>query len=61
MKADDFFIGWAETPKQDRRFMLGATLGLIAGGADGPAAIAAAIEAARLKAITESLANFHRQ
>jgi hypothetical protein len=36
----DFFIGWAETPKPDRRFLLGATLGLIAAGA-GIAALAA--------------------
>ena len=46
MKADDFFIGWAETPKQDRRFMLGATLGLIAGGAGLAALLAGAHEAA---------------
>ncbi|MEL7545419.1 MAG: hypothetical protein AAGJ84_02130 [Pseudomonadota bacterium] len=29
--SDDFFIGWAETPKPDRRFFLGAGLGLLAG------------------------------
>lgn len=33
MKQDDFFIGWsAETPRADRRFLLGAGLALIAGG-----------------------------
>ncbi len=26
---EDFFIGWAETPKADRRFLLGASLGLL--------------------------------
>lgn len=32
-KGDDFFIGWsAETPRADRRFLLGAGLALIAGG-----------------------------
>ncbi len=31
MSKDDFFIGWAETPKQDRRFFMGAGLGLLAG------------------------------
>jgi len=32
-KREDFFIGWnAETPRVDRRFMLGASLALIAGG-----------------------------
>lgn len=29
--SDDFFIGWADTPKPDRRFFLGAGLGLLAG------------------------------
>jgi hypothetical protein len=30
---DEFFVGWsAETPRADRRFLLGASLGLIAGG-----------------------------
>lgn len=33
MSADDFFIGWADAPKRDRRFLLGATLGLVAAGA----------------------------
>jgi len=33
MSKDDFFIGWAETPKADRRFFLGAGLGLLAGTA----------------------------
>lgn len=37
---DDFFIGWAETPKPDRRFLLGATLGLV-GAAAGIATFAA--------------------
>lgn len=33
MSKDDFFVGWsAETPRADRRFLLGASLGLIAGG-----------------------------
>lgn len=33
MKQDDFFIGWsAETPRADRRFLLGAGLALVAGG-----------------------------
>ena len=33
MSRDDFFVGWsAETPRADRRFLLGASLGLIAGG-----------------------------
>ena len=32
MSGDDFFIGWsAETPRADRRFLLGASIGLIAG------------------------------
>ena len=31
MSKDDFFIGWADTPKVDRRFFLGAGIGLIAG------------------------------
>ncbi|MEQ1819017.1 MAG: hypothetical protein ABL871_10435 [Terricaulis sp.] len=33
MSKDDFFVGWsAETPRANRRFLLGASLGLIAGG-----------------------------
>jgi len=34
-RPEDFFIGWAETPRADRRFLLGASLGLMAmaGGA----------------------------
>ncbi|MBC7767435.1 MAG: hypothetical protein H7124_01470 [Phycisphaerales bacterium] len=33
MSKDGFFVGWsAETPRADRRFLLGASLGLIAGG-----------------------------
>jgi hypothetical protein len=31
MSKDDFFIGWAETPDVDRRFMLGAGLSIITG------------------------------
>jgi hypothetical protein len=31
--SDEFFIGWAETPRTDRRFLLGAALGLTAFGA----------------------------
>lgn len=42
MSADDFFIGWAQTPRSDRRFMLGAALGLIAGGAGLAGALASA-------------------
>ena len=41
MSKDDFFIGWAETPKVDRRFFLGAGLGLMAGTAATAAGIAA--------------------
>ncbi|MEO1554217.1 MAG: hypothetical protein AAFR82_09780 [Pseudomonadota bacterium] len=33
MSTDDFFIGWAEPPRADRRFFLGAGLGLLAGTA----------------------------
>lgn len=33
MSKDDFFIGWAETPKTDRRFFLGAGLALLGGTA----------------------------
>lgn len=33
MRKDDFFIGWSgDTPRADRRFLLGASLALIAGG-----------------------------
>lgn len=28
-RSEDFFIGWAETPRVDRRFLLGASLGLL--------------------------------
>ena len=41
MSKDDFFIGWAETPKIDRRFFFGAGLGLVAGTAATAAGIAA--------------------
>lgn len=41
MSKDDFFIGWAETPKVDRRFFFGAGLGLLA----STAAIAAGVAA----------------
>ena len=41
MSKDDFFIGWAETPKVDRRFFLGAGLGLLAGTAAVAGGIAA--------------------
>jgi hypothetical protein len=30
---DDFFIGWAESPPRDRRFLLGVTLSALIGGA----------------------------
>ncbi|MEM9054379.1 MAG: hypothetical protein AAGB16_03555 [Pseudomonadota bacterium] len=33
MSKNEFFIGWAETPKVDRRFFFGAGLGLLAGTA----------------------------
>lgn len=46
MTTDDFFIGWAETPRKDRRFMLGAALGLIAGGAGLAGLLASAHEPA---------------
>ena len=41
MSKDDFFIGWAETPKVDRRFFFGAGLGLLAGTGATAAGIAA--------------------
>lgn len=41
MSQDDFFIGWAETPKPDRRFFLGAGLALLAGTGAGAATLAA--------------------
>ena len=41
MSKDDFFIGWAETPKPDRRFFLGAGLGLLAGTGAVAATVAA--------------------
>lgn len=41
MSKDDFFIGWAETPKVDRRFFLGAGMA----GLAGTAAIAGTVAA----------------
>lgn len=41
MSKDDFFIGWAETPKVDRRFFFGAGLGLLAGTAATATGLAA--------------------
>ena len=41
MSKDDFFIGWADTPKPDRRFFLGAGLSLLAGTAATGTALAA--------------------
>ena len=41
MSKDDFFIGWADTPKVDRRFFFGAGLGLMAGTAATAGGIAA--------------------
>ena len=41
--SDDFFIGWADTPKRDRRFFLGAGLALLA-GTGATAATAAAFQ-----------------
>ena len=41
MSKDDFFIGWAETPKVDRRFFFGAGLGLLAGTAAVAGGVAA--------------------
>ena len=41
MNKDDFFIGWAETPKVDRRFFFGAGLGLLAGTAALASGVAA--------------------
>lgn len=41
MSENDFFIGWAETPKPDRRFFLGAGLALL-GGTAGAAGLLAA-------------------
>lgn len=40
MSGGDFFIGWAETGQADRRFLLGASLGLIAAGGAGAAWLA---------------------
>lgn len=40
MNQDDFFIGWAETPKTDRRFFLGAGIALLGGTAAGAAILA---------------------
>ena len=41
MSKDDFFIGWAETPKVDRRFFFGAGLALLAGTAATAGGVAA--------------------
>lgn len=41
MSKQDFFIGWAETPKVDRRFFFGAGLGLLAGTAAVSTGVAA--------------------
>jgi hypothetical protein len=46
MKDDEFFIGWAPTPRRDRRFMLGATLGVVAAGAGFAALLSQAHEPA---------------
>ncbi|MDJ0922467.1 MAG: hypothetical protein QNI84_15170 [Henriciella sp.] len=43
MSQDDFFIGWADTPRTDRRFFLGAGLALLG----GTGAIAAAVASAQ--------------
>ena len=39
-REQDFFIGWAETPKPDRRFLLGASLGLLTLSGVGAALLA---------------------
>ncbi len=39
-RREDFFIGWDETPKQDRRFLLGASLGLLTLSGVGAALLA---------------------
>ncbi|MEM1140293.1 MAG: hypothetical protein AAGH45_10470 [Pseudomonadota bacterium] len=41
MSKDSFFIGWGETPKIDRRFFLGAGVGLLAGTAGIAAGLSA--------------------
>ena len=41
MSKDDFFIGWADTPKVDRRFFLGAGAALLAGTAATAGTVAA--------------------
>ncbi|MEL6724889.1 MAG: hypothetical protein AAFP81_19875 [Pseudomonadota bacterium] len=41
MSKNDFFIGWAETPKVDRRFFFGAGLALLAGTAATAGGVAA--------------------
>ena len=41
MSDDGFFVGYADTPKRDRRFFLGAGIGLMA----GTAAIASGVAA----------------
>ncbi len=41
MSKDDFFIGWADTPKTDRRFFMGAGLALMGGTAVGAGVLAA--------------------
>ncbi|MEO0549394.1 MAG: hypothetical protein AAFZ91_05690 [Pseudomonadota bacterium] len=43
MSKNDFFIGWADTPKPDRRFFIGAGLALLG----GTGAIAAAVASAQ--------------
>lgn len=37
---ESFFIGWAETPKPDRRFLIGASLGLLAASGASAALLA---------------------
>lgn len=39
-REDELFIGWARTPKADRRFMLGAGLALLGGGGGAAAWLA---------------------
>ncbi|MEM9225288.1 MAG: hypothetical protein AAGA24_02160 [Pseudomonadota bacterium] len=41
MSKDNFFIGWADTPKPDRRFFMGAGLGLMGGTLAGAGLLAA--------------------
>lgn len=44
-KPDSFFIGWADTPTPDRRFFLGAGIGLTLAAAAGAGGLAALQEA----------------